>query len=383
MHFPLARSCRFPLLCLALAVSPRIVSAEDATDPPVSPEVMPDHHVVFRLEAPSADAVKLRGVQRQLIAMAKDAKGMWTVTVGPVPPGIYGYSFIVDGEAMLDPSNPEIKPERDPDESELEVVANQPLLYQWKDVPHGTVHLHDYFSKPLKRLRRLRVYTPPGYEENKDSRYPVLYLFHGTGDTEATWTEFGRAHYIEDNLLAMQKSRPMILVMTDGHADLKDEEGIGLRNLEKFETDMLQAVVPLVDELYRTQADADHRAICGLSMGGFQSMFIGLRNLDSFHWVAGMSAYVPDVEQCCALALNDPRTNSKLRLFWSQIGKDDYLLPKQREFEAVLDQHHIQRQFALTEGNHSWPVWRGYLGELLPLLFGEHRGEGGKQEGKN
>lgn len=361
------------LFLMSLLLAPAgLLLADDKTDPPVSPEVQPDHHVTFRLEAPSADKVLLRGVQRQPVPLTKNAHGLWSVTVGPLQPGLYGYSFIVDGTAMLDPSNPEIKPERDPDESELEVTSAQPLLYQWRDVPHGTVHLHDYFSVPLKRLRRLRIFTPPGYEEETQRRYPVLYLFHGTGDTEATWTEFGRAHYIQDNLLQNHQCRPMIMVMTDGHADLKDEEGIGSRNLERFEADILQSVVPLVDNLYRTQADADHRAISGLSMGGFQSLFIGLRNLDAFHWVTGMSAYVPDVENACAAALNDSdATNGKLRLLWSQIGKDDYLLPHQREFEAVLDRHHINRHFVITEGNHSWPVWRGYLGDLLPLLFQE------------
>ena len=339
------------------------------TEPTPSPVISKDHHVTFHLEAPLAKTVKLRGVNHQLVDMTKNAKGMWSVTVGPLAPGIYGYSFIVDGEAMLDPSNPEIKPERDPDESELEVITNPPLLTQWQDVDHGTVHLHDYFSKSLKRLRRLRVYTPPGYESGSSERYPVLYLMHGTGDTEATWTEFGRAHFIEDNLLAKKQCLPVIIVMTDGHADLTDEEGIGLRNLEKMEGDLLHNVVPLVDKIYRTQADANHRAICGLSMGGFQSLFTGLRHLETFAWVCGMSAYVPDAEIVCSTALNDPKTNDRLKLFWHQMGKDDYLLPEQRKFEAVLEKHGIKRTFRITEGDHSWPVWRGYLEDLLPVLF--------------
>lgn len=334
-----------------------------------SPEVHPDHRVVFRLMAPQAETVKLRGAQRQLVPLAKDAKGIWSVTVGPLQPGIYGYSFIVDGSAMLDPSNPEIKPERDPDESELEVISNPPLLTQWQEGKHGTVHLHDYFSKPLKRLRRLRVYTPPGYETEMPARYPVLYLMHGTGDTEATWTEFGRSHFIEDNLIAQGKALPMVIVMTDGHADLTDEEGIGRRNLEQMESDVLESVIPMIDGLYRTLPDREHRAICGLSMGGFQSMFIGLRHLEAFAWVCGMSAYVPDAEVTCGAALNDPHTNERLRLFWHQIGRDDFLLPKQRLFEASLEKHGIKRDFHVTNGDHSWPVWRGYLGDLLPKLF--------------
>ena len=357
------------LLAALLVIQSTFLSRAAEVEPAESPVISKDHHVTFHLEAPLAHTVKVRGVNHQLVDMTKDTKGLWSVTVGPLAPGIYGYSFIVDGEAMLDPSNPEIKPERDPDESELEVTSNPPLMTQWQDVGHGTVHLHDYFAKSLKRLRRLRVYTPPGYEGAFSEHFPVLYLMHGTGDTEATWTEFGRAHFIEDNLLAKGKCLPVIIVMTDGHADLTDEEGIGPRNLEKVEADLLQSVIPLVDKKYRTVADADHRAICGLSMGGFQSMFTGLRHLETFAWVCGMSAYVPDAENVCAKALNDPATNDRIRLFWHQIGQDDFLLPEHRKFAEVLEKHGIKRTFNITEGDHSWPVWRGYLEQLLPILF--------------
>jgi len=336
----------------------------------VSPEIHSDHSVTFRLDAPDVGDVNLRGIQREPVPMKKNAHGIWSVTVGPIAPGIYGYSFIVDGDATIDPSNPEVKPERDPDESELEILSSTPLLTQWQNVPHGSVHLNDYYSPVLKRVRHLRVYTPPGYEASSYKRWPVLYLMHGTGDTEATWTEFGRANYISDNLIARQASIPAIIVMPDGHAYLHDEEGDGLRNLVAMESDMLNAVVPFVDHLYRTVPDANHRAICGLSMGGFQAMFIGLRNQKFFAWVAGMSAYVPDVEKNCADALkNAEATNANLRLFWHQTGRKDYLLAEQRKFEAALEKHGIKRQFRITPGDHDWDVWRGYLGELLPLLF--------------
>jgi len=359
-------------LPILLLLAHLLLSASGAEAPAAfdSPEILPDHRVVFRLEGSRAADVKLRGIQRKQVQMTKDEHGVWSVTLGPIAPGIYGYGFIVDGEAMIDPSNPEIKPERDPDESELEILSAKPPLTQWQDVPHGTVHLHDYLSVPLKRVRRMRVYTPPGYEADNSLRYPVLYLLHGTGDTEATWTDFGRANYIADNLLAQHQAVPCIIVMTDGHADLRDEEGVGFKNLERTEADLLQSVIPFIDKTYRTHDDAGHRAIGGLSMGAFQSMFTGLRHLEHFAWVTGMSGYVPDVEKACAKALKDPEgTNATLRLFWHQIGRDDFLLPEQRKFEAVLEEHHIQRPFKVTDGDHSWPVWRGYLGELLPLLF--------------
>ncbi len=358
------------LLLLVLPQMSAVGAEKRSATPVVSPEIHSDHRVTFRLDAPEVSEVELRGIQREPVPMKKNARGIWSVTVGPIAPGIYGYSFIVDGDATIDPSNPEIKPERDPDQSELEILSSTPLLTQWQDVPHGSVHLNDYYSPVLKRVRHLRVYTPPGYEASSYKRWPVLYLMHGTGDTEATWTEFGRANYICDNLIARQLCQPAIIVMPDGHAYLHDEEGDGIRNLVAMESDVLNSVIPFVDHLYRTVPDANHRAICGLSMGGFQSMFIGLRNQKTFAWVAGMSAYVPDVEKNCADALkNADATNANLRLLWHQTGRKDYLLAEQRKFEAVLEKHGIKRQFRITQGDHDWDVWRSYLGELLPLLF--------------
>lgn len=362
-----AATCAILLFCALMACS-SVLHADDP--PPVeSPELHPDHRVTFRLEALQADKVELRGIQRTPVKLVKDARGIWSTTVGPLAPGIYGYSFIVDGEAMLDPENPRMKPERSPETSLLEVMSANPLPFQWQDVPHGTVRLHDYFSHPLERLRRLRVYTPPGYDANPVKRYPVLYLLHGTGDTEATWTEFGRAHLILDNLYAAGKSQPMLVVMPDGHADLEDEEGIDRRNLEDFEKDLLEAVVPFIDKHYRTRADACHRAICGLSMGGIQSLFIGLRHAETFAWVGGMSAWVPEVEKCCFKALDDTNQAKERRLLWLQIGRDDPYLPQYKEFDAALERHQVQRDFHVTEGTHAWPVWRGYLSDFAPLLF--------------
>jgi enterochelin esterase family protein len=352
----------------AAVMNPGVSHADDS--PPIeSPEVDRLHRVTFRLEAPEADKVELRGIQRTLVKLVKDSKGVWSVTVGPLAPGIYGYSFIVDGEAMLDPENPRMKPERSPETSLLEVTSENPLPFQWQEVPHGTVRLHDYRSEPLERLRRLRVYTPPGYDANPTKHFPVLYLFHGTGDTEATWTEFGRAHMIMDNLLAAGQAQPMLIVMPDGHADLDDEEGIGPRNLAEFERDVLEAVVPYVDKNYRTRPDGNHRAICGLSMGGIQSLFIGLRHTESFAWIGGMSAWVPEVDKSCANGLDDETLAKTRRLLWLQIGADDPYLPQYKEFDAALEKHHVKRDFRVTAGTHAWPVWREYLSDFLPLLF--------------
>ncbi len=356
---------RWPLLLLVCF----LWTHADGKEPPESPQVLEDHRVTFRFEDATADSVKVKGIERTLVEMKRSRKGVWSATVGPLDPGVYNYSFMVDGQQMLDPSNPAVLPEKNPDTSTLEITSNQPLFYQWRDVPHGTIHLHSYFSKSLKRLRRLRVYTPPGYEQETGRRYPVLYLFHGTGDTEATWTEFGHAHLILDNLIAAGKAVPMLLVMPDGHADLQEEEGDHKANFIKFEKDMLGSVVPLVDTTYRTLASPVGRAINGLSMGGMQSLEIGINHPEMFAYVGGMSAYVPWPEDLIAKGLKNKSLNDEVKLLWLSIGKDDFLLKDAEEFHHLLQQHDIHLQWKLTEGSHEWPVWRGYLRDFAPLVF--------------
>lgn len=338
-------------------------------EPPESPQVLEDRRVIFRYQDPDAESVMLKGIKRTLVEMKRGPKGVWSVTEGPMDPGMYDYSFVVDGEQMLDPSNPSLKPERNPDTSSLEITSNTPLFYQWSNIPHGTVHLQTYFSEPLKRLRRLRVYTPPGYEQDASKHYPVLYLFHGTGDTEATWTEFGHAHLILDNLIAAGKSLPMLMVMPDGHADLQEEEGDHKANFIKFEADMLGSILPFVEANYRTITTPSGRAINGLSMGGMQSLEIGLNHPDLFAYVGGMSAYVPYPEELLKPALKDKNLNDKLKLLWISIGKDDFLLKDAENFHKLLRQHDIHLQWNLTAGSHEWSVWRGYLRDFASTLF--------------
>ena len=353
------------LMAMLLFVLPQVLGRE----PPNSPQILADRSVIFRLRAPEADSVELKGIDRTMLPMKRGPKGVWSLTVGPMDPGIYEYSFMVDDEQMIDPSNPAVKPEMNPETSLLEITTQTPLFFQWRDVPHGTVHLHEYYSKSLNRLRRMRVYTPPGYEREEGRRYPVLYLFHGTGDTEATWTEFGRANLILDNLIAEGLCVPMLLAMPDGHADLQEEEGDHKANFLRFSADMLGSVVPLVDGNYRTIAQAGGRAINGLSMGGMQSLQIGINHPELFAYIGGMSAYVPDPEDLLARGFKNSHANSEIKLLWMSIGKDDDLLKDAEKFRAVLRKHGYHLQWSVTEGNHEWTVWRRYLRDFAPLVF--------------
>ncbi len=343
-----------------------------APPPVVSPEVHADRRVTFRLRAPQSKEVSVSGEWAgggKAIPMTKDASGLWSVTVGPIEPDLYGYGFTVDGVGMLDPSNTFMKPMRSNRTSVLEVLADKPTMQDFQDVPHGAVHVHAYRSKAVGAIRSLHVYTPPGYDKNPAARFPVLYLFHGSGDNDATWTAVGRAHFILDNLIAQGKAKPMVVAMTDGHAAPNTPEARG-RNTELFSRDLMGDVMPLVEASYRVKNDRLNRAIVGLSMGGGQSLTVGLNHPELFAWVGGMSSAINAPEQTFATALGDAKaTNAKYKLVWLGIGKDDFLLKANQQFDELLTAKGVKHTFKLTEGNHSWPVWRRYLVDFAPLLF--------------
>jgi len=389
-------NCPFMAACVLLALqltasAAELTSSVTSTNSPrpgstnaprpfvVSPELQPDRSVIFRLFAPNVTNVTVSGEWGgSAKSLSMETNGVWSGTVGPLAPGVFGYSFTVDGVQMVDPGNTDAKPMRSWRTSVLEVPADQLAIYDFDPaIAHGTVRQHTYFSRALKRQRSLHVYTPPGYDQKRFTKYPVLYLFHGNGDNDATWTSFGRAGFILDNLIAQKRAKPMVIVMTDGHAlPPRPPSGGGpnielfLKGIQAFESDLIGDVMPLVESNYRLRTGAENRAIAGLSMGGGQSLVIGLNHLSTFGWVAGFSSFIPKPEETVAMALSNPGdTNKRLKLLWIACGKDDSLVDRNKEMDAVLGKCGIHRVFKITDGNHSWPVWRGYLAELAPQLF--------------
>jgi enterochelin esterase-like enzyme len=341
-----------------------------------SPEILPDNRVSFRLRAPEAKKVSLYGEwDGKTVTMTKEDV-VWSVTVGPLTPALYGYTLVIDGLRTIDPSNPNVKPARSPNTSILEIPSNPPRLDEFQNVPHGTLHLHDYKSKALDVVRHLQVYTPPGYEKSQES-LPALYLFHGSGDNQAGWTAIGRAHYILDNLIAQGKAKPMVIVMTDGHAassppGTKIAELLA-HNTAAFEGDLLKDVMPFIESNYRVKTDRDSRAICGLSMGGGQALTIGCNHLELFSWIGGFSSAIFEPEKTGGVMLSDGAANEKIRLLWVACGKADNLVKQAEKFSELLNEKKIRHDLKITEGNHSWPVWRLYLVDFLPLLFTEKK----------
>ncbi len=337
--------------------------------PVVSPTIHDDGSVTFRIQAKGGEKVSLSGdvTPGGKVDLAEGENGVWSVTLETVVSGMHGYSFTVDGVKMLDPGNPKLKPMRSPKTSILYLPGDAP--YDFKDVPHGTVHYHGYHSQPINRFREMKVYTPSGYETG-DKSYPVLVLQHGHSDSFATWTEFGNAHWILDNLIAEGKAKPMIVVMLDGHP-IPESYGDGRSeaNTEELRKDLMEAALPMVEKLYRIKEGRENRAIAGLSMGGLHSLTIGLNELGTFSHIGAFSAAVPSQAAVSDAFKNGEKTNQQLKLFWIAIGKDDFLLGENKKTIAALDEAGIKYDYQLTEGGHSWPVWRGYLAEFVPLLF--------------
>ena len=355
-------------LLLSACLFPLSLSAQN----PVSPERHDDGSITFRCRAPKAAEVKLRAQwskESPALERAAEKDALWSVTLPSVPPGVWEYSFNIDGMTTLDSLNPAFKPQRQPQSSILHIPSDPPSPWDWRDVPHGVVHQHGFFSKALGKPRELWVYTPPGYDPAK--RYPLLVLQHGSGDNHRTWVEHGKAHWILDNLIADGKAVPMVVLMLDGHPlgqVPRDNAELRAQSLQAFHRELMEEALPLMAASYSLSAGSANRALAGLSMGGWQSLGVGLNELDTFAWIASFSGAAEETTIQSALQ-NADSTNSKLRLLWIACGKEDFLLERNETLVAALKEKGIRHQWHLTEGNHSWPVWREYLARLAPLLF--------------
>jgi enterochelin esterase family protein len=344
-------------------------TARRSQSPPiVSPELLTNGGVTFRLSAPKATEVKASGQFGPDATMTKDTQGVWSVTVPAVPAGVHEYHFVVDGLNVIDPQNSEIKPQRWPSVSILHVPANPPAPWDLQDIPHGTLHEHTYKSRALDKWRRIVVYTPPG----ASGRLPVLYLSHGYSDNEASWSVHGKAHWIMDSLIASKKAVPMIVVMMDAHALPPGVAGFGEygpANSAALCRELSEDIIPLVEGSYKVAAQPRSRAFAGLSMGGHHALTVALNHHDQFNWIGAFSSAPPPTNSVVA-ALNAPEAvNKDLKLFWIACGKKDFLFQRNGEFTGLLKDKGIRYEYIETEGDHSWPVWRGYLVEFTPKLF--------------
>ncbi len=367
------RTCRFVSIVLFLSILTcpfcQFVKAQ-LPQPVVSPEVHPDRKVTFRLLAPQAENVGVNVQFAQgLKQMKKNNDGVWSVTLGPAEPNIYEYSFVVDGLQIPDTANPWTKIWLHNTINLVLVPSEKPLFFEEQKVPHGTVHIHKYLSKSLGVTRGIYVYTPPGYETNQNTKYPVLYLFHGFGDTEKSWTKIGRANVIMDNLIATKKAKPMLVVMPYGHTPSAPVEMSSIDNYGDFEKDLIEDLIPYIQKQYRVSSDRKDRAIAGLSMGGGQSLTIGLGNLDKFGWIGAFSSAIPPEEKLTKLLAEPDSINDKLGLLWIGCGNKDFLYQTNMQFLERLTNNNIRHTARITDGVHEYRVWRYYLSQFASLLF--------------
>lgn len=340
---------------------------------PVSPEVHSDRTVTFRVKAPDATQVSVVAIETlPPQPMTKDDKGIWSATVGPLPPAIYSYAFQIDGATVTDPRNPNVKVWIQSN-SMVEIPGSTASA---RDVPHGTVHLHTYQSRVTGTPRGVVVYTPPTYDAAASRTYPVLYLLHGFGDNQRAWTDVGKADVIADNLIADGRAVPLVIVMPYGHGVPPEHAGAGTpgrdENNAKFLNDLESEVMPLVERSYHVATTPDLRAVAGLSMGGGQTLTLALKRQDLFHWAAAFSSAVPegDPKTFFTQAASDPKAyNARQKLLWVGVGKGDSLLARNQTFDQWLSETGITHEYVVTDGGHTWLVWRDYLERVLGRLF--------------
>lgn len=339
------------------------------------PSISKDGKVTFTLAAPKATEVWLGGDWlTERLPMTKDDRGNWTLSV-QLPPRIYSYSFVVDGVKTLDPANTQFKLGRLDTASSIEVPGNPPMPWEMRKVSHGDVTTITYDSKAAGDQRRVTIYTPPGYQPGQAAKLPVLYLLHGNGEIESSWVQYGRANLIADNLLAEGRMKPMIIVMPKGHTYKPGETpaaGVPVEIAFKasvFKEDLLETIIPLVEKRFSVKTDQPNRAIMGLSMGGAQSVSIGLGNLDRFSHVGIFSAGSSSPEVLASLTADPKAANEQIKLLWIGCGRLDRGFGGVEKLHDELTKAGIVHTYKPTDGAHVWLNWRDYLAETLPLLF--------------
>jgi len=364
--------------CISLAGIAALGTAM-ADAPIVSPEIHPDHTVTLRFRAPDAKEVWCGVAGISSAKMTKDSAGTWSYTTPPLEPDIYDYTFDVDGASVLDPNNPLTRPSLLWRSNLLLVPGTPPREWEVQDVPHGTLHHHFYKSAAIGDRRDYYVYTPPEYRPNSRAKYPVLYLLHGYGGDAQQWSAEEMANVIMDNLLAKGKVKPMLVVMTLGYGisnfastngpDIFNQD-IVQQNYDNYMKTLLNEVIPAVQSDYRASSNPADRAIAGLSMGGSESLYVGLKNPATFSHIGAFSAGgVPHSYDRSFPGLNANTVNRRLKQLWIACGTEDGFIKVNRETVQWLKDKKVRLTQIETPGRHSSMVWRRNLISFAPLLF--------------
>lgn len=379
-------------LCLSIWTNTQAQQAIGNAQGMVSPEIHEDQTVTFRLQAPEANEVKLSGDWMPMegwipgsVLMTKEDKGVWTYTTASMEPELYGYAFMVDGVRVNDPNNAFLTRDISTNTNIFLIEGEQANLYKVNKVPHGSVTRRWYDSPGNQMTRRISIYTPPGYENSKES-YPVLYLLHGAGGDEEAWMELGRASQILDNLIALGKAEPMIVVMPNGNVIQDAAPGEGTlgyykpqfmvpKTMDGSYEETFMDVINFVEANYRVEANKAHRAVAGLSMGGFHSLHISRYYPNTFDYVGLFSAAIlPNQNADSKVYQNIDETlkqqmENGYKLYWIGIGKTDFLYRHNVQYHEKLEAMGMVHTYHESEGGHIWKNWRVYLSKFVPQLF--------------
>ena len=349
--------------------------ATPAPPPYLSPEIHPDNTVTLRLRSPNAQKVDLV-LEGAVTPMQQDTDGLWAATTPVLAPEIYGYRFVVDGTPILDPRNTDVRDNLQSLWSNLTVPGTPPEPWELQSIPHGIVEHHFYTSQVVLGLPNNQsdyyVYTPPGYNGKDRRSYPVLYLLHGFSDAADGWSSVGKANFILDSLIDSGKAKPMIVVMTLGYGNMAvlkpgRTPPLSAQSVDLFQKALLTEVIPQIETNYHVSRKREDRSIAGLSMGGHESLFIGLTHTDLFAWIGTFSAGLSG-DALTQLPKNTPQ-KADLRLLWMACGVDDALLKPNQAAIAALKAEGLPVTAIETPGHHQWPVWRDNLIHFAPLLF--------------
>jgi enterochelin esterase-like enzyme len=335
------------------------------------PQIMPDGSAVFRVKAPEARKIQLDLGKKY--DLTRNNEGIWEVTTDSLTEGFHYYSLIVDGLAVADPAS-ETFYGMGRMVSGIEVPFSGDDYYAARDVPHGELAIKRYFSRVTNTWRQFCIYKPAGYDVNTDQKYPVLYILHGGGEDERGWATQGKTDLILDNLIAAGKAKPMLVVMPDGNMD--GQQGFGEMTLRMFERELKQSIIPFVEKNYRAETAPGNRALAGLSMGGLQTLYVGINNTDMFPYLGVFSSgWIMPAQSDIAgkqydYIKNNPARMSSLRLFWIAMGgKEDIAWNNGQALLKKLDELNVKYTYSEYPGGHTWPVWRNNLYNFAQLLF--------------